>query len=71
VNTLKLKSGGKSVPSNRVISSVEGKFGTVCENFLPVLERLFMKICYLNKFLRYCMLMLFVTKLILENSKKY
>jgi hypothetical protein len=32
------------VPSYRVISSLEGKFGTVSEIFVLVLERLFMKI---------------------------
>ncbi len=37
------------IPSNRVISSLEGKFGTVCETFLSVLERLFMEISDLCK----------------------
>jgi hypothetical protein len=38
-----------SVPSNRVISSLEGKFGTVGEPFVLVLEGLFMKILNLCK----------------------
>ncbi len=33
-----------AVPSNWVISSLEGKFGTVSETCVQVLERLFMKI---------------------------
>jgi hypothetical protein len=32
------------LPSNRVISSLEGKFGTVDDTFVLVLEPLFMKI---------------------------
>ncbi len=32
------------LPSNRVISSLEGKFGTVGDTFVLVLEPLFMKI---------------------------
>ncbi len=32
------------VPSNRVISSLEGKFSTVGESIVLVIERLFMKI---------------------------
>ncbi len=38
-----------SVPSNRVISSLEGKFGTVGEPLVLVLEGLFMKISNLCK----------------------
>jgi hypothetical protein len=34
----------KLLPSNRIISSLEGKFGTVGETFVLVLEPLFMKI---------------------------
>ncbi len=37
------------VPSNRVISSLEGKFGTVGDTFVLVLEPLFMKISNLCK----------------------
>ncbi len=37
------------VPSNRVISSLEGKFGTVCDTFVLVLKPLFMKISNLCK----------------------
>jgi hypothetical protein len=37
------------VPSNRVISSLEGKFGTVGETFVLILEPLFMKISNLCK----------------------
>ncbi len=37
------------VPSNRVISSLEGKFGTVSDTFVLVLEPLFMKISNLYK----------------------
>jgi hypothetical protein len=38
-----------TVPSNRVISSLEGKFGTVGDTFVLVLEPLFMKISNLCK----------------------
>jgi hypothetical protein len=38
-----------NIPSNRVISSLEGKFGTVGEPFVLVLEGLFMKISNLCK----------------------
>jgi hypothetical protein len=38
-----------SVPSNRVISSLDGKFGTVGETFVLVLEGLFIKISNLYK----------------------
>ncbi len=31
------------IPSNRVISSLEGKFGTIGDTFVLVLEPLFMK----------------------------
>ena len=34
----------RNVPSNRVISALEGKFGRVGEPFVLVLEGLFMKI---------------------------
>jgi len=37
------------LPSNRVISSLEGKFGTVGDTFVLVLEPLFMKISNLCK----------------------
>jgi hypothetical protein len=37
------------IPSNRVISSLEGKFGRVGESFVPVIEPLFMKISNLCK----------------------
>jgi hypothetical protein len=39
----------KKVPSNRVNSSLEGKFGTVGDTFVLVLEPLFMKISNLCK----------------------
>jgi hypothetical protein len=39
----------KKVPSNRVISSLEGKFGIVGDTFVLVLEPLFMKISNLCK----------------------
>jgi hypothetical protein len=38
-----------TVPSNWVISSLEGKFGTVGDTFVLVLEPLFMKISNLCK----------------------
>ncbi len=38
-----------SLPSNRVISSLDGKFGTVGDTFALVLEPLFMKILNLCK----------------------
>ncbi len=38
-----------TVPSNRVFSSLEGKFGTIGETFVMILERLFMKISNLCK----------------------
>ncbi len=41
--------GVQTVPSNRVISSLEGKFGTVGDTFVLVLEPLFMKISNLCK----------------------
>jgi hypothetical protein len=37
------------IPSNRVISSLEGKFGTVGDTFVLVQEPLFMKISNLCK----------------------
>jgi hypothetical protein len=37
------------IPSNRVISSLEGKFGTVGDTFVLVLEPFFMKISNLCK----------------------
>jgi len=37
------------IPSDRVILSLEGKFGTVGETFVPVLEHLFTKISNLCK----------------------
>jgi hypothetical protein len=37
------------VPSNRVISSLEGKFVTVCATFVPVTARSFLKISNLCK----------------------
>jgi hypothetical protein len=39
----------KIIPSNRVISSLEGKFGIVGDTFVLVLEPLFMKISNLCK----------------------
>ena len=39
----------QDVPSNRVISALEGKFGRVGEPFVLVLEGLFMKISNLCK----------------------
>jgi hypothetical protein len=47
--SIKLQVSGIYVPSNRVISSMEGKFVTDCKTSLPVLERLFMKISNLCK----------------------
>jgi hypothetical protein len=35
----------KRVPSNRVILSLEGKFGRVGETIAPAIDRLFRKIC--------------------------
>jgi hypothetical protein len=40
---------GIDIPSNRVISALEGKFGRVGEPFVLVLEGLFMKISNLCK----------------------
>jgi hypothetical protein len=49
VEALNGNRGSVSVPSNRVISSLEGKFGTVGESFVPVIECFFMKISNLCK----------------------
>ena len=47
--TLKKSTAPYKVLSNRVISSLEGKFGTVGDTFVLVLEPLFMKISNLCK----------------------
>jgi hypothetical protein len=49
VKSMNILFGDCWLPSNRVISSLEGKFGTVGEPFFPVLEPLFMKISSLCK----------------------